>query len=144
MKGPAFARLVILGTVILAIAGCDGNGGGSVASFLAGPGSATAAADTLGTCAVAREAQQTFTDISAGSAAAVSELEHLITDAESLASRAETAHEENVYLDATGLSQDADTLTDNDSVTSTAQLQGELGLIMLTTDAASLMLDGNC
>jgi hypothetical protein len=49
-----------------------------------------------------------------------------------------------VYLDATGLSQDADTLTDNDSVTSTAQLQGEPGLIMLTTDAASLMLDGNC
>ena len=147
MKVSAFVPLALLGIVGVALAGCDGNDGAGLPtsySYLA-TGSGAVTADPLTTCSVAREAQQAYSDISAGSASGVTELEQVVTDADSLASSAETANDDTVSLDATALGQEAYSLSDDDSLSvSIAQLQGDPDLTELSLDAETLMLDGGC
>jgi hypothetical protein len=135
----AFVRCVVLGTIIVAAAGCGANSNGFDPSDLNSlyP---NASANPNTTCSVSKEAQKTIDDVSAGNLVAVPELVQLSIDAKSLAS-SETGPE---FSDASALSQDAYNLSHSSAGTSSAQLQGSIDFLKLTVDAENLMLDGNC
>src|ERR1700722_7797595 len=135
----AFVRCVILGTIIVAAAGCGGTSNSFDPSALNSlfP---NASANPNTPCSVSQEAQKTIDAINAGHLVAVRGLVQLSIDAKRLAA----SETDPVSSDASGVSEDAYNLSHSSAGTSSAQLQGSIDFLKLTVDAENLMLDGNC